>query len=89
MDMNQFTFRHSSLKLPLNDSINALSTGFPGLEKLSFTPLSYTKAIFRHPYLLDCFPGLCSDEDRGVTPNVCPRTYEKWHIISSVRPGTW
>jgi hypothetical protein len=47
----------------------------------------YAKAIFRHPYLLDCFPGLCSNEDRGITPNVCPRTYEKWYIISSVRPG--
>ena len=26
-------FRHSSRKLPLNDSINGLSVGFPGLEK--------------------------------------------------------
>src|SRR5690606_10184241 len=36
-DRNQFVFRHSSLKLPLNDSIYGLSVGFPGLEKISST----------------------------------------------------
>ena len=32
IDMNQLVFKHSSLKLPLNDSMNGLSVGFPGLE---------------------------------------------------------
>lgn len=32
-ERNQLTFKNSFLKLPLKDSINALSVGFPGLEK--------------------------------------------------------
>ena len=39
-DKNQFTLRHSSRSLPWNDSIMALSVGFPGREKSSATPLS-------------------------------------------------
>jgi len=39
--MNQFTFKHSSLKLPLNDSMYGLSVGFPGLEKSKVTLFSY------------------------------------------------
>lgn len=34
-------FRHSSRRLPLNDSINGLSVGFPGREKFIVTPCSY------------------------------------------------
>ncbi len=34
-------FRHSSRRLPLNDSINGLSVGFPGREKSIVTPCSY------------------------------------------------
>lgn len=33
--------RHSSRRLPLNDSINGLSVGFPGREKSMVTPCSY------------------------------------------------
>ena len=40
MDKNQLTFRHSSRNDPLNDSIMALSIGFPGLEKSIVTPRS-------------------------------------------------
>src|SRR5689334_14972340 len=36
-ERNQLTFRHSSRKLPLNDSMNGLSVGFPGREKSSVT----------------------------------------------------
>ena len=32
-DRNQFSFRHSCLTRPLNDSIKALSVGLPGLVK--------------------------------------------------------
>src|ERR1041384_1480709 len=39
-ERNQLTFRHSSRKLPLNDSMNGLSVGFPGREKSSVTWLS-------------------------------------------------
>ena len=39
--MNQLVLRHLSLKLPLKDSTNGLSVGFPGREKSSVTPLSY------------------------------------------------
>lgn len=31
-DKNQLTIKNSSRKLPLKDSINGLSVGFPGLE---------------------------------------------------------
>lgn len=34
-------FRHSSRRLPLNDSINGLSVGFPRREKSIVTPCSY------------------------------------------------
>ena len=37
---NPLTFRHSSRNVPLNDSIIALSTGFPGYEKSITTPFS-------------------------------------------------
>ena len=40
-DRNQWMFRHSSRRLPLNDSINGLSVGFPGREKSIVTPCSY------------------------------------------------
>jgi hypothetical protein len=36
--MNQFWFRHSVRKRPLNASMNALSVGFPGREKSRTTP---------------------------------------------------
>src|ERR1700754_571275 len=39
-ERNQLTFRHSSRKLPLNDSMNGLSVGFPSREKSSVTWLS-------------------------------------------------
>src|ERR1700722_2918437 len=39
-ERNQFTFKHSSLKLPLKDSIKGLSVGFPGLEKSKVTLFS-------------------------------------------------
>src|SRR6185503_5648201 len=32
-ERNQLTFKHSSRKLPLKDSMNGLSVGFPGREK--------------------------------------------------------
>jgi hypothetical protein len=41
IDRNQLVFRHSSRKLPLKDSIYALSVGFPGLEKSRMTFCSY------------------------------------------------
>ncbi len=44
IDKNQFTFKHLSLRLPLNDSIWALSVSFPGLEKSSFMSAEYTHA---------------------------------------------
>ena len=37
MDKNQLVFKHSSRKLPLNNSMYALSVGFPGREKSSVT----------------------------------------------------
>ena len=40
-DRNQFTFRRSSLKLPLNDPMQTLSTGLPGRLKSSSTPFRY------------------------------------------------
>src|SRR5688500_698939 len=39
-ERNQLTFKHSSRKLPLKDSMNGLSVGFPGREKSSVTWLS-------------------------------------------------
>src|SRR6476620_7185357 len=39
IDKNHAVFRHSSLKVPLNDSQNALSVGFPFLEKSKVTSL--------------------------------------------------
>src|SRR5256885_2773285 len=39
-ERNQLTFKHSSRKLPLNDSMNGLSVGFPGREKSNVTLLS-------------------------------------------------
>jgi hypothetical protein len=36
--MNQCAFKHSAWNLPLNDSMKALSVGFPGREKSSVTP---------------------------------------------------
>ncbi len=39
-ERNQWMFRHSSRRLPLNDSINGLSVGFPGREKSIVTPCS-------------------------------------------------
>jgi hypothetical protein len=33
IDKNQWAVKNSSRKLPLNDSISALSVGFPGREK--------------------------------------------------------
>src|SRR5687767_14059433 len=39
-ERNQLTFRHSSRKLPLKNSMNGLSVGFPGREKSSVTWLS-------------------------------------------------
>src|SRR4030095_7138393 len=36
-ERNQLTFKHSSRKLPLKDSMNGLSVGFPGREKSSVT----------------------------------------------------
>lgn len=41
-DINQFTFKHLSLKLPLNHSMNGLSVGFLSLEKSKVTLFSYT-----------------------------------------------
>jgi len=38
IEVNKFTLNHSSLKLPLNDSISALSVGLPGREKSRVTP---------------------------------------------------
>jgi len=48
-DMNQFSFRHSCLNLPLKDSTVALSVGVPGREKSILIPRSYT-------YLSSIFP---------------------------------
>jgi hypothetical protein len=39
--VNQCTFKHSSRKLPLNDSIKALSVGFPGRENSRITLFVY------------------------------------------------
>src|SRR5215213_9147096 len=39
-ERNQLTFKHSSRKLPLKDSMNGLSVGFPGREKSNVTWLS-------------------------------------------------
>jgi len=41
--MNQSSLRHSVRTLPLNDSINALSVGFPGRLKSRTTWLSYAQ----------------------------------------------
>lgn len=40
-DKNQFVFKHSSLRLPLKDSMKGLSVGLPGLEKSSVIWFSY------------------------------------------------
>jgi hypothetical protein len=37
--MNQCAFKHSARNLPLNDSMKALSVGFPGREKSRVTQL--------------------------------------------------
>jgi hypothetical protein len=39
--MNQWAFKHSARNRPSKASMNALSVGFPGLEKSSATPLVY------------------------------------------------
>ena len=41
-DKNRWIFRHSSRRLPLDDSINVLSVGFPGRERSIIPPCSYT-----------------------------------------------
>jgi len=45
--MNQCAFKHSVRNLPLNDSMKALSVGFPGREKSSVTPFWYATGLDR------------------------------------------
>jgi hypothetical protein len=43
IDINQFAFRYSSRKIPLNDSMNWLYVGFQNLQKSKVTLFSYAQ----------------------------------------------
>jgi hypothetical protein len=48
-DRNQFSFRHSSRSRLLNDSMNALSVGFPGLDGSGFRGTTTVAALCQNP----------------------------------------
>jgi hypothetical protein len=78
MDRNQFTLRHSSLKLPLNDSMKALSTGFPGGEKLKL------HAVIIRPFVHDFRDKLAAVvyADHLRHPSGMPETFEHLYGVA-------